>query len=616
MRFNKIQFLLFFSCFTVTAIFPQSGKDSTVVLDEVILTDAKLVRFSNGIKVRTLSDSIVKYSNSSLTDLLQFNSTIYFKENGYGMVSSPSFRGTSAQQTAVVWNGININSQLNGQTDFNTIVPENYGSISTRSGGGSVQYGSGAVGGSIHLNDELNFNQSAEQRVSLGYGSFNSKKGSFTSKAGNAKWTYGFGVNYMASDNDYKYLGTDQKNENGEFGNTNINANLAYFISGNQLLKFYHNTFLGNRNFSGTLTAPSNSNYKDTNTRTLLEWNHFNSNNSGKLSLAYITELYKYYANKDTEVFTFGNSKNIMGRYDYKIYLKTLTLNGIVEYNTVHGEGTSIENLERNLFATTLLLSQRINEKLKYGLSLRQEFVNDYSSPLIISVDGKYAFSSKYSTFLNASKNYRAPTFNDLYWIGAGAAGNKDLVPESSLQMDWGHNFNFKSARFSLNGYYIHATDMIQWRPIGSVWTPVNIAEVETYGAELEFSLNKSFDKHIFSWSSAMAYTIAQNKDTGNQLLYVPKEKVTSGLSYNFDKWGGFFQFLYNGKAFSTTDNTAFVEGHMVSNIGMERSFKVAKSVDISLVLRVNNLFNAAYENVAYRPMPNRNFQIQFITKF
>ena len=165
MRFNKIQFLVIFLCVTVTTIFPQSGKDSTVVLDEVILTDAKLVRFSNGIKVRTMSDSVVKYSNSSLTDLLQFNSTIYFKENGYGMVSSPSFRGTSAQQTAVVWNGININSQLNGQTDFNTIIPENYGSISIRSGGGSVQYGSGAVGGSIHLNDELNFNQPAQQRV-------------------------------------------------------------------------------------------------------------------------------------------------------------------------------------------------------------------------------------------------------------------------------------------------------------------------------------------------------------------------------------------------------------------------------------------------------------------
>ena len=80
-----------------------------------------------------------------------------FKENGLGMVSSPSFRGTTAQQTAVIWNGININSQLNGQTDFNTITTRDYTSITVRSGGGSSIYGSSAIGGSIHLNNELTF---------------------------------------------------------------------------------------------------------------------------------------------------------------------------------------------------------------------------------------------------------------------------------------------------------------------------------------------------------------------------------------------------------------------------------------------------------------------------
>lgn len=616
MDIKKSLFFLVFLCVPVTALFSQKEKDSVVVLDEVILTDAKLLRFATGIKKQVLADSIVKYNNASLTDLLQFNSLIYFKENGYGMVSSPSFRGTSAQQTAVVWNGINVNSQLNGQTDFNTVVPENYGNVTVRSGGGSVQYGSGAVGGSIHLNDELNFNQKENQRLSLAYGSFNTKKGSFLSTAGNTKWTYGVGINYMGSDNDYNYLGTDQKNENGEFNTMNINANLGYFLSEKQLLKFFSNTFLGDRNFSGTLTAPSNSNYRDTNTRTLLEWNHYDATYSGKLSLAYLSEQYKYFANKDTDAFTFGESRNLLARYDYKLYLKTLTLNGIAEYNSISGEGTSIENLQRNLFSTTLLLSQNVNEQLAYGVSIRQEFVNDYKSPLIIAMDGKYAFSPTYSTTINASKNYRVPTFNDLYWTGAGASGNKDLVPESSLQLDWGHILSHKNILINFNAYYMRATDMIQWRPTGSVWTPVNIAEVENYGAELEFTLKASFEQHHFNWSHGMAYTIAQNKATGNQLLYVPKEKITTGITYSFKSWGGFYQFLYNGKAFSTTDNTAFVEGYTISNIGVQRSIKLDKAIAVYLVFRVNNLFNTAYQNVAYRPMPNRNFLIHLITKF
>jgi iron complex outermembrane receptor protein len=71
-------------------------------------------------------------SGASLTALLLANTAVYFKENGPGMVSSPSFRGTSAQQTAVIWNGLNINSQLNGQTDFSTVNARDFNQVSVR----------------------------------------------------------------------------------------------------------------------------------------------------------------------------------------------------------------------------------------------------------------------------------------------------------------------------------------------------------------------------------------------------------------------------------------------------------------------------------------------------
>src|SRR5690554_1921987 len=133
----------------------QAQLDSIQKLDEVILSDVKLKRYASGFKVTVLKDSVLTKSPWSLTDLLRYNSNIYFKENGYGMVSSPSFRGTNASQTAVVWNGININSIFTGLTDFNSISPMNYDEISIRSGGGGVLYGSGAVGGSVHLNDNF-----------------------------------------------------------------------------------------------------------------------------------------------------------------------------------------------------------------------------------------------------------------------------------------------------------------------------------------------------------------------------------------------------------------------------------------------------------------------------
>ena len=142
------------------------GKEGTTYqLDEVEVSDTRLDLYADGHKVTVLNDSVIEKGGVFLTSLLHLNSAIYFKENGFGMVSSPSFRGTNASHTAVIWNGININSQLNGQVDFNTITPFNYSSVAVRSGGGSVQFGSGAIGGSVHLNNDLDFNEHLSHQI-------------------------------------------------------------------------------------------------------------------------------------------------------------------------------------------------------------------------------------------------------------------------------------------------------------------------------------------------------------------------------------------------------------------------------------------------------------------
>src|SRR5690606_40881496 len=82
----------------------------------------------------------------------------------------------------VIWNGININSQTSGQTDFNAINSLSFDNITVKSGGGSVLYGSSAIGGSIHLNSDLAFYDTFENELFLKYGSFNTFDGRFQTK--------------------------------------------------------------------------------------------------------------------------------------------------------------------------------------------------------------------------------------------------------------------------------------------------------------------------------------------------------------------------------------------------------------------------------------------------
>jgi len=612
---KKQIFLFFIGLLSIGQIFGQ--KDNVIVLDEVILSDAKLLHFSKGTKVSVVRDSVQQKSGATLTDLLRYNSNIYFKENGYGMVSSASFRGTNAQQTAVVWNGININSQLTGQTDFNTLIPGNYGDVVVRSGGGSVQYGSGAVGGTILLNDSFKFNDGWKNSLRTSYGSFNTSLLAFNTSLGKEKTSFQIGVNHIASDNDYKFLGTDRRNGNGAYDQLNLNANVGFILSDQQIVKVYHNTFIGDRDFSGTLTAPADENYRDLNHRSLVELGSFNEKRIARLKVGHLYERYRYFPNKERKEFSYGQANTFLANYDYKYQLNRITLNGLIDLSTIRAKGTSIENANRDFVAGTFLLSHDLTDRFNYGVNLRKEVVSDFKSPFLFSLNSGYEVSKNYRLTINMSKNHRIPTFNDLYWTGAGASGNLEVLPEASWQLELGQKLRLKNITLLLNAYSITTDNLIQWRPNEQgIWMAMNVQDVSQYGLELGLDWKKKWGNNNVVWESEYSFTKSIDNSTDHQLLYVPEHMLRSNLAYQYKKVVAFCQLLYNGSVYTTTDNSDSLPSYTLGNLGLDYHGPDISGIKFILGVKVNNIFNKSYQNVAYRPMPNRNFQIQLITKF
>ena len=605
---KQFLFFLFFLCQIICA-----QQDSIIKLNEVLISDAQLTKFFNSQSVSKLNDSVISKNKASLTSLLNFNSVIYFKENGLGMVSSPSFRGTTAQQTAVIWNGININSTLNGQTDFNTISTKDFNTISVRAGGGSSVYGSSAIGGSIHLNNDLSFKNQFKNELQASYGSFNTANINYRMKVADEKFSTQISISRNSSDNDYEYLDTNLKNENGQFFNSSLNVNFAYKIDYKNVIKVYGYLFDGERHFSGTLAAPSKSKYVDTNTRNLVEWVGSYNKFTSKLKTAFLSEKYKYFENAATSIFSTAEVKTFLAKYDlgYKVNSK-LELNSIIDFTQNKGNGEDIGKNTRNIGSGVLLLKHAPFKQFLYELSVRKELTDSYKSPVLYSVGTTFSPFSFYKLKVNGSRNFRIPTFNDLYWQGSG---NLDLKPESSYQVEVGNEFKFKNTTFSVTGYYIKIQDLLRWSPgSGGNWTPNNVADVVTYGAEILMNTSKKFGKSQFDFNATYGYIISNDEQKNKQLIYVPYHKFTASLAYSYEKLTTHFQYLYNGKVFTSSDNFYSLDAYLVSNAGINYAF--GKKKFFQLGFDVLNIFNENYQSVSMRPMPGRNYTINLIFNF
>lgn len=601
----KNYFLFFLSVFYSFILFAQEQPE---LLEEVlIVADTPLIHFSETQNVSYLADSVVSKNQASLTALLNYNSVIYFKENGLGMVSSPSFRGTTASHTAVIWNGININSLSTGQTDFNTVTTRGFDHIAVKSGGGSVAYGSGAIGGSIHLNNDVKFDGKNKHQLLVNYGSFSTYGIDFSTKIATKKVSFFIGLTRNSSENDYQIKEQNRKNTNGKFYNNGLNVAAGYKLSKNHFLKYYATIFEGERHFSVVSANAIKTKYQDFNLRNLTEWTAFFGRFTSRLKLAYLNEEYRYFSYIESEAYTYGKADSKIVKYDLAWDAKSnLKVNLFLDYTQNQGSGSSINPETRKTGAAALMLKHKLSPKILYEVTAKQEFTDVYESPFLYSLGIKYQVTDYYEIKAHTSKNFRIPTFNDMYWEGSG---NPDLLPETATQVELSQAFSSKNAQFSVTGYYNSIKQMIRWIPVsGSFWQPENVDSAKMYGLEAILTLEKKINFNHFLLSGTYAYTVSKNAETDKQLIYVPFHKATTSLSFSRKRISAYYQFLFTGEVFTTTDNnsTQVLDHYTVSNLGIEYNLGSKNSYTVGF--QSLNLFNENYQSVLNRSMPGRHF--------
>lgn len=598
-------------------------EEVVVSLNVVNIQTVKLNKHSNGYKILILSDSIILNNSESFSSLLRYNSPIYIKEYGAGGTSSASFRGTSASNTAVIWNGININSINNGQTGFNSLNVSLFDEINVRSGGGSIEFGSGAVGGTIHLNDELHFGNYVKNQLVSSIGSFGTYRNSYKFSFGRAATAIKVGLAYNESENDYKWLGHNLKNENGAYHNTDFSFGIAQKLSDFTKISFYTSKYNGNREFSGQLPNPSaaKEKYKDFSFKNLIDLNYKKNESSHTVKLAYLTEEYQYFADKNSTNFSFGKSKRYFMHYDFNYKISSnSSIESSFAIESTFGKTDQIKEENRKQFSQSLIFNQRIENFGDLNAKVRKDFNSDYTMPFVFALGAEIKPARNIFVRLNGSKNYRVPSYNDLYWP---ALGNKNLIPESSLQGEVGLGYKNNHLKIDVGAFFIDTKEKIVWTPSGNpdrpgVWTPVNVDEVENKGLEFLIAFKKNIAKHSFNFNANYSYTISKDKNTKQLLPFIPKHLLNATMGYSYKKISAYYQHLFNGEIYTTTDNIAdfSVPYFNVGNLGVHYNLLKTKASQLVLGVKINNLFNKSYQVLPGRPMPNRNINLNINYKF
>ena len=216
---------------------------------------------------------------------------------------------------------------------------------------------------------------------------------------------------------------------------------------------------------------------------------------------------------------------------------------------------------------------------------------------------------------------FRVPTLNDLYYT---QAGNRNLKPESTRQLDIGLEYHASPGRWNLSVqtdlYINHVTDRIVCLPMKGTytWTMLNYGRTVCRGIDAKLSAGWTDGTWTASLLTSFTWQDDRNRTNpddrfsyGKPVCYSPA--FSSGLTA-----------MTGWKRLSLTLSYLHVSERMWSYADPDDILSPYDNVDlrlsadfrrIGLSFELFDAFDVQYEMVQRYPMPGRNFKLTIIYK-
>ncbi len=521
-------------------IFAEDTTNATQ-LDPIVITASKSAEKASEVPARISvisKEEIEKNPALNLSDILQKDASIYVKQNGgLGQGTNLLIRGTNPNHVLLLKDG----ARLNTPNTLSPIYPElldttNLDCIEILKGPASVQYGTDAIGGVIQMITSTPERNSAF--VTGIYGEDNTYKaiigtdlvsdaGFFAQIRGQSMESDGTHIFNTQPDN--LKAAYDQKGYSAKLGYDNKNnLNTSVEISQNKGANNYSdNGGISNtakREFDNQLVS-TRVEYKPTSNITInTRYSNFKDTQEYRESSPYHADTKRNEGDLNVK-WQFTQAQNI--------------LVGASIDNTEY-QDASILNGKQDIDSTGYYLQHQYKtDKISTQLGVRLEDNEKFGTHNVGQGAVRYFVLPSTSIYANIGTAFRAPSLTELYYhseadYGSGGIyhtyGNTNLKPEESTSYEIGLDHQFTPA---LTAYLsVYKTDVKNLIASSSSFDAATNTTTSTYE-----NLNKaqfSGGEVGFKWkqddlflSTEYAYVKTENKETGLEIAYRPKQTLT-----------------------------------------------------------------------------------------
>ena len=596
-------------------------------IDTSVWRNFELIATKDHINPGSIRINLPQQQDGSIADVLNKNSALYIKMYAPGSLATTSMRGMGAQHTAVLWNGINLQSSMNGILDLNLLPMFFIDKAAIETGVNASLCGNGAIAGAIVTQSD--FQNTKKLFGEFGYGSYGQKHYAFGYGFKSSKFMLQTRGLYKYADNDFEYKNTFkigqpmERQQNNRFQQAGLMQSLRYKISSNKKLQaswWYLNT---RRDLPAVMGAVDHHEYQnDFNAIASIQYEYILANKQTITSkLAMTSEMINYYNELLLPAFNTSRSLIAESQYTLKCHKKIEWFNGFnLTYQKAWTDGYR-QGVDRFGVSWHSRLSWLANKSFKIHLGNRQMVFDHQFAPSTPDFSTEWVLHPNWKHKFNAAYSFRLPSFNDLYWLGGG---NVELKSEKGKKLESSIEFKQNHFRFAITGFFHHVNDWIMWLPAvgASQWKAINAKLVQSQGCEVSSERKWNLGANrLIKWFGKYQYVNCINKAVygpgqdlvGKQLFYTPKHTGISQIQFLSKKYRIATGCQYVGQRFATADNA--VSGLLPSyliwqlNVSKEIDYKQWHSI---LELSINNLSNQTFMVFENRPMPLRNFYITY----